>query len=60
MNFVKSLFYVYVMPMQNSKENEFVSYFPPLLKNVFLFSSSQTISKSKFRSVFSSYNHILK
>lgn len=60
MNFVKSLFYVYVMPMQNSKENEFVNYFPPLLKNVFLFSSSQTISKSKFRSVFSSYNHILK
>lgn len=48
------------MPMVNSKENEFVNYFFPILKNVFSFSSSQTISKSKFRSVFSPYNHILR
>lgn len=60
MHFVKSLFYVYVMLMVNSKGNEFIIYFAPILKNVFSFSSSQTISKSKFRSVFSSYNHILR
>lgn len=60
MHFIKSFFYIYVMPVQNSKENEFVNYFPPILKNVFSFSSSQTISKSKFRWVFSSYNHILR
>lgn len=59
MNFVRSLFYVYVMQCKIVKKKNLLINFSPFLK-MFSFSSSQTISKSKFRSVFSSYNHILR